>query len=231
MAEGYSYDTTRHSRISPNSDDMPTKTEADVPSPIDLRTMKDAQEWADTVSVKRPWRQDFFSVFAEELHLLPEAQPSVLELGSGPGFLAQHLLMSLIFAHYTALDFSDAMHALARARLGDLSDRVEFLTRDFLLPHWSDSLTRYSAVVTLQSVHELRHKRRAPVLYQQVRSRLSDNGVFLVCDHFSGSGGMSNTALFMSLEEHEDALREAGFGSIRCLLNKGGMVLYRAKSK
>ena len=41
---------------------------------------------------------------------------------------------------------------------------------------------------------------------------------------------MSNTALFMSLAEHEDALRRAGFGAIRSLLNKGGMVLYRASS-
>ena len=194
---------------------MPAKTEADVPSPIDLRTMKDAQEWADTVSAKRPWRQDFFSVFAEELRLLPEAQPSVLELGSGPGFLAQHLLRNLTLARYSALDFSDAMHALAKARLGDLSGRVEFLTRDFLSPHWSDSLPQYSAVVTLQAVHELRHKRHAPVLYEQVRNLLSSDGVFLVCDHFSGSGARSNTALFMSLEEHEDLLRQAGFRAIQ----------------
>lgn len=29
---------------------------ADVPSPIDLRCVQQAYEWAETVNLKRPWR-------------------------------------------------------------------------------------------------------------------------------------------------------------------------------
>jgi hypothetical protein len=39
----------------------------DVPSPIDLRLMSDALEWERTAMRKRPWRVEFFSMFAEEL--------------------------------------------------------------------------------------------------------------------------------------------------------------------
>jgi SAM-dependent methyltransferase len=208
---------------------MAPETESDVPSPIDLRTMKDAREWADSVSEKRPWRADFFQLFVEELRPLSGTRASVLELGSGPGFLAQYILKDLSFRRYTALDFSDAMHTLAKVRLGETSDRVEFLTRDFLSPRWNDSLPQYSAVLTLQAVHELRHKRRAPFLYEQVRNCLSQDGVFLVCDHFAGSGGMSNSTLYMDVKEHEEALLRAGFGQISCLLNMGGMLLHRAR--
>lgn len=207
---------------------MPSEVEADVPSPINLRTEADAREWADAVSAKRPWREDFFRVFVQELRPLAGPQSSLLELGSGPGFLAQRLLTELAFGRYTALDFSEAMHALAAERLGALSTQVEFLTVDFLSSQWEEGLPSYNAVITLQAVHEVRHKRRVPMLYDGVRRRLSKDGAFFVCDHFAGLGGMSNTALFMNLEEHENALRTAGFGNVSCLLNKGGMVLYRA---
>ena len=121
------------------------------------------------------------------------------------------------------------MHALARERLGVLAQKVEFVLRDFISPQWGEGLPRYNAVITLQAVHELRHKRRAPAFYETVRRLLPRDGVFLVCDHFAGPGGMSNTALYMSTEEHESALRTSGFSDVSCLLNKSGMVLYSAK--
>jgi len=208
---------------------MPTESEIDVPSPIDLRAMVDAREWADAVSAKRPWREDFFRVFVNELRPLAGPQASVLELGSGPGFLAKRVLGELTFGRYTALDFSEAMHTLARERLSDLSNKVEFVLRDFISPQWNEGLPIYNAVITLQAVHELRHKRRAPALYDAVRGLLPKDGMLLVCDHFAGDGGMSNTALFMNKEEHENALRASGFGNVSCLLNQGGMVVYRAQ--
>ncbi len=82
------------------------------------------------------------------------------------------------------------MHVLAKERLGAISGQVEFMNRDFLSPQWCVGLPRYRAVITLQAVHELRHKRRAPALYEQVRSVLAPAGAFLICDHFSGPGGM-----------------------------------------
>jgi hypothetical protein len=61
---------------------------SDVPSPIDLRQMSDASEWAATAMEKRPWRAEFFARFADELANMEPTAARVLELGSGPGFLA-----------------------------------------------------------------------------------------------------------------------------------------------
>src|SRR5713226_2083118 len=82
----------------------------DVVSPIDFRTMADAREWATTAMEKRPWREEFFQCFVTQLRALRLDQPSVLELGSGPGFLAQRILDSMPGVQYTMLDFSPAMH-------------------------------------------------------------------------------------------------------------------------
>src|SRR5688572_11528908 len=131
-------------------------TADDVPSPIDLRLMRDAREWEQTVMAKRPWRRDFFAHMGNEIAAATPPVKRILELGSGPGFLAEYLLKTFIEASpsaarfppstrrghvrrtcvrteaqgdvsYVMLDFSAAMHELARARLGELGRHAEFL--------------------------------------------------------------------------------------------------------
>jgi SAM-dependent methyltransferase len=201
----------------------------DVPSPIDLRNMKDAREWADSALLKRPFRAEFFAAFALAIATQTENRPArVLELGSGPGFLAEHLLATLPFIDYVALDFSAAMHQLASERLGPSVQRVKFVERSFRDANWFNSLGQFQHIVTNQAVHELRHKRYAPTLHHQARELLVAGGCYLVCDHFSGEGGMSNSELYMTVEEQKSALLAAGFTNVKQLLLKGGLVLHCA---
>ena len=202
---------------------------ADVPSPVDLRRLEGARKWADEVMVKRPWRVEFFEVFASVIQELAAGKPvRVLELGSGPGFLAEHLLKALPNIEYVALDFSPAMHELAVLRLGALAERVKFVERSFLDESWSHELGEFEVVVTLQAVHELRHKNRASKLHSQVKQLLSPDGSYLVCDHFSGDGGMSDDELFMSVAEQHEAIEFGGFQNIRQLHARGSLVLHHA---
>lgn len=201
-------------------------TETDVPSPIDLRQMSDAQQWADGAMKIRPWRTEFFFAFADALR--DGGAHRVLELGSGPGFLAAHLLNSLPEIEYVALDFSPAMHQLAAARLDSDARRVTFVERNFRDPAWRDGIGLFDHVVTNQAVHELRHKRHARLLHAQVREVLQPGGRYLVCDHFAGEGGMKNDQLYMSIDEQRVALKDAGFDCVVPVLLKGGMLLYCA---
>ena len=175
----------------------------------------------------RPWRIEFFECFATEIAKV-QGPVRVLELGSGPGFLAAHLLAALPNLSMVLLDFSRPMHDLARARLAPHLERVEFIERSFKDPDWFNSLTGFDFVVTNQAVHELRHKRYATTLHRQVRNVLSLNGQYLVSDHYAGDGGMSNTDLYMTIEEHLEALASAGYRSVSELKRKGGMVLNSA---
>ena len=201
---------------------------ADVPSPIDFCTMSDAREWERTAMEKRPWRIEFFAKFAEELLRLAPSLARLLELGSGPGFLAEHLLRALPDVHLVLLDFSPVMHQLAKHRLGPLVNRVEFIERNFKEPDWVTGLGQFDAVITMQSVHELRHKRHAAVLHKRVKSVLRSGGSYLVCDHIYGAGGMSDSQLYMTAEEQKAAIASADFTAVREILNKGGLVLHHA---
>jgi ubiquinone/menaquinone biosynthesis C-methylase UbiE len=197
----------------------------DVPSPIDLRVMADALAWEASAMEKRPWRLEFFDAMATALK---DCGESVLELGSGPGFLAEYLLARVPASRYVMLDFSASMHELARRRLGAEVARVAFFERSFKDATWSDDLGLFGAVVTNQAVHELRHKRYAPALHGKVRTLLPQGRPYLVCDHFAGKGGMGNSELYMTVEEQVQALRAGGFDEVSELLRKGGMVLLRA---
>jgi SAM-dependent methyltransferase len=197
-------------------------TDDDVPSPIDFGSIAEAREWERTAMTKRPWRADVFAGIGDEL--AARSARRVLELGSGPGFLAAHLLDRLDL-DYTALDFSPAMHELARARVGA---RARFIERDFLDPSWKRDLGTFDAIVTMQAVHELRHKRRAPALHAQARSALAPGGVYLVCDHVLGELPGLNEALFMTEAEQRAALRSAGFEDAKLVTCVRGLGLFAA---
>jgi len=198
----------------------------DVPSPIDLRRMSDARPWAETALARRPVRPEFFDAFAREIG---RDGARILELGSGPGFLAEHLLGAWPGLDYTALDFSPAMHQLAAERLGERAARVRFVQRSFREAAWVDGLGPFDVVVTHQAVHELRHKDHATTLHAQVRPLLAAGGRYLVCDHHLGGEGLSNDQLYMTVDQQRDALLRAGFTDVEAVLVKGGLALHRAR--
>jgi SAM-dependent methyltransferase len=202
----------------------------DVPSPIDLRTMHDARAWADSANLKRPWRTDFFARFEMAISNAPSRIARILELGSGPGFLAERLLPAFPSVEYVALDFSPAMHQLAAKRLQPWLPRVNFVERSFRDAAWAQDLGSFDCVVTNQAVHELRHKRHAAELHCQVREVLAAGGLYLVCDHFAGEGAMKDHSLYMSVDEQREALEAARFDSVKLLLQQGGLVLHQARS-
>ncbi len=205
---------------------MSNSQHPDVPTPIDFLTMRDAQEW-ESKAMLRPYREDFFAAFADELIAVGKPSIRILELGSGPGFLAHHLLSKIQRAELTLLDYSAAMHELARRRLSDNLDSATFVERNFKEPGWEVGLGQFDAVITNQAVHELRHKRYAAALHAQVKRLLCVGGVYLAADHYFGAGAMQNDQLYMSLDEQRSCLESAGF-TVAEILVKGGRALYRA---
>lgn len=201
-------------------------SERDVPSPIDLRDPADARQWERTAQ-ERPGRAEIFRAFWQQLSTL-EPEMRVLELGSGPGFLAAYLLDAFPRARLTLLDFSPAMHDLARARLGSRASQVKFVERSFKEPGWSRDLGQFDAVITNQAVHELRHKRYAAEVHAVVKTILAPGGIYLVSDHFFGENGLSNDQLYMTALEQRDALSRSGFPEVVCVASVGTLVMHRA---
>jgi ubiquinone/menaquinone biosynthesis C-methylase UbiE len=190
----------------------------DVPSPIDLRDPRDADAWVRDADAKRPWRAEIRAAIAELLVGVGD----ILELGAGPGLLAERVLESCSPASYTLFDFSPPMLELARARIGD---RARYVLGDFKQLAWSAQLGTFDAIVAMQSIHELRHKRHVPGLYREIHEVLRPGGVLLVCDH----SPHDERGLFMTEHEQRVAMHDAGFVDAIAHLDRHGLYLCGAK--
>jgi SAM-dependent methyltransferase len=204
------------------------RPDEDVPSPVDFHDPAQARLWEEETIRNRPYRPQFFAVFAQILNEYFVRPFSLLELGSGPGHLAEHLLMNCAIGRYVALDFSAAMHQIARERLSAFLNKSEFVLRDFRAAEWSEGLGLFDAVVTLQAAHETRHKRHLPLFLARARQCLAPQGLLLYCDHYAGGG--KHTDLFLTAEAQPGALREAGFVQVAKPLDMGGMALFSARN-
>ena len=200
----------------------------DVPSPIDFHDRAQARAWVDETVQKRPARPRFFTEFCAALAQL-DRPLEILELGSGPGHLAAEILTRCDVKSYAALDFSEAMHQLAREHLGEIATRMTFVQRDFRVPQWAIGLGPFDAVVTMQAAHEMRHKRHLVPLLFQARSMLRAGGLLLYCDHYFEADSGKNSLLFLERQQQATAISVAGFSDVKMLRDEGGMALYAAR--
>ncbi|WP_284086008.1 class I SAM-dependent methyltransferase [Acinetobacter pittii] len=205
----------------------------EVESPIDLRNFNDASEWAAEVNVKRPWRYEFFAIYVSEINTLKIKNPKILEIGSGPGYLAKILLENLSNISYTAIDFSEAMHQLSKEHLGELSTKVKYLVTNFKDLDWFQIVERekYDVVIIHQALHELRHKSYARNFHIQVKNNLLNKGsIYIITDHIVADNGMKNDELYMTIEEHLKELSLAGFAEINILKEKNALCSFKTIS-
>lgn len=199
----------------------------EVPSPIDLRNPKDAMEWANEANIKRPWRYDFFDMYVHKINNLNIENIQILDIGSGPGFLAKYLLQYCPDIRYTAADFSNAMHKLSKSKLLTRElNRATFRLIDFKQEGWFEDLGQFDVVIIHQALHELRHKAHAMNFHQQVKKLCKNQTVYFVCDHIFAPDAMQNNQLYMSKKEHFQSLKNAGFKNIELIKDEKGLCLF-----
>src|SRR5215467_7147438 len=98
----------------------------EVPSDHDFFDPGYVKQWTDSIVRYRPERQQLFKAFAAEAAGIQKDRLSVLELGCGPGFLAEQLLQNCNVSRYTLVDFSPHMLELSRQRLAGFKGRCFF---------------------------------------------------------------------------------------------------------
>jgi SAM-dependent methyltransferase len=202
-----------------------TEPDQDVPYAEDLQSPEGAKAWVDEADRKRPLRLRIRHTIVDRLAALPPGA-RVLELGSGPGFLAEQILNGCTdVAHYTLFDFSEPMLDMSRNRVAQFPTAT-FVLGDFRSRGWTQNLSLpYEAVVSMQAVHEVRHKRHVPRLYQEIYNIVAANGIFLIADRVPDDDSARSRALFMTAEEQTVALNEAGFMDVHVMMEGDALVL------
>lgn len=205
--------------------------ERDVPYGNDWDSVAEVAAWAEEADRIRPWRARIREHVAGCVAALPPGA-RVLELGSGPGFLAHAVLARCpSLASYTLVDFSEPMLALSRERLATFP-AARFVRASFKSEEWTRRAAGpFDCVLSMQAVHELRHKRHALRLYAQVERALAVPGLFLICDHLPFDDTPTSTALYMAEAEQRRALAEAGLRNVRVELAANGLMLYAGEKR
>lgn len=197
---------------------------ADVPLSVDHRDPETARTWTLEADVKRPWRADVRAAIAALVR--ESGARRVLELGSGPGQLAEAVLAVCDLDRYTLFDFSPAMHELARGRVSHPAAR--FVVGDFKQPAWTAGLDPVDAIVSMQAVHEIRHKHHVPGLYRDAREVLATGGRLVICDHVPFDDSERATSLHLTVDEQYAAMTAAGLVDVTTALLLRGLYVCTA---
>ena len=198
----------------------------DVPYGNDWDSAEEVAAWAQEADRIRPWRAAIRDHIARRVATLPPGA-RVLELGSGPGFLAHRVLQRCpSLEGYTLLDFSEPMLALSQERLA-MFPVASFVLASFKSEEWTRRVGGpFDCVLSMQAVHELRHKRHALRMYEQVYQVLTVPGRIMICDHTPFDDSSASTALYMTEREQQEALAEAGFTNVHIELTMDSLALY-----
>ncbi len=104
----------------------------DIPPGVDFLSEDAARKWTREAEGKLHSRIDFFDTFVQAVTAHTLRVRNVLELGSGPGFLAEYILSRCpSIENYTLLDFSRTMLDMSRKRLEGWSGLVSFRQVNF----------------------------------------------------------------------------------------------------
>lgn len=121
------------------------------------------------------------------------------------------------------------MLSIAGHRLAPFCERTRFVQRDFRSANWVDGMGEYDAVISMQAVHEVRHKQYIPALLAQIYGLVVRNGLFLFCDHYAEPDNLNKTSdLYLTRKDQGAALLNARLSNVECLFDKGGMALWSA---
>ena len=174
--------------------------------------------WAERFTPTAP-RLRLFDAIVEQLRRSPGAEARVVELGVGPGFLAERVLASLPTVQYVAVDFSEPFLAIARRRLAPFGDRVTFVQADLLSSGWGSAVGGSAdACVTTWALHDLGGPDATFKVYRDCTELLAAGGVLLNGDFVRPEGTVYEFEPGrFCVDRHLELLRSAGFAECACL--------------
>lgn len=174
--------------------------------------------WAERFT-PTPDRLALFETILQRIREIGGDNCHVLELGVGPGYLADYLLSRLPDISYEGLDFSAAMLQIAENRLSQYAGRVVFTRADLTKDNWTDKISQApKAVVSTWALHDLFSAKNIEFVYLKTREILQPQGVFLNGDFikpetstFEYEGGRIKPSVHLNL------LHSVGFQSAICV--------------
>ncbi len=176
-------------------------------------------EWADRF-VPTPERLELFNTIFSELKSRIPPNRCVVELGIGPGYLADYLLRVMPEIQYYGVDFSSPMLDIARQRLTPHLARVTYVQADLVKDDWWTNIpTPVDTIVSTWALHDLGSQENVEVVYKNCAQVLQDGGMLLNGDFIKPDKAVYEYEPGrFEIAKHIAMLRQVGFKSAECLV-------------
>jgi len=178
-----------------------------------------ALEWANRF-VPSPERLQLFDTIIQQISESSLPAPHIIELGIGPGYLAERLLKKISGVTYEGVDFSSPMLELASTRLAAYKPRIKFTQADLITEDWGAKVSQpVGAIISTWTLHDLGSEENTMKVYQACRQLLPDEGILLNGDFVKPEGTKHDyEAGRFLVSRHLELLREVGFRTAHCLV-------------
>jgi len=144
-----------------------------------------ARNWDADAEVGNPTRALQLDLVTALVAAEYRAGSTILDLGAGSGQVEALLLAARPDARIIAVDASPAMLALAKDRLADAKDKIDFVIGDFAEPERIALPARdYGIALLIQTLHHVPHDRKRRVLAMLART-LSPQGLLILVDRLA----------------------------------------------
>ena len=174
--------------------------------------------WAERF-VPTPERHKLFSAILAELKAEIPANGCVVELGTGPGYLAAYLLSIMPDIKYYGVDFSGPMLEIARQRLRPHAARVSYLQADLVNDKWWMRVPMpVNAIVSTWTLHDLGSQEKVEAVYEKCAHVLRGSGVLLNGDFIKPDRAIHEYEPGrFEIAKHIEMLYRVGFKKAECL--------------
>jgi len=166
-----------------------------------------------------PERLALFNVIFSELNSDIPPTGCIVELGIGPGYLADYLLRKMPKMQYHGVDFSTPMLDIARQRLKPHASRLAYVQADLVKDDWwTDIPTPVDAIVSTWALHDLGSRESIETVYKNCAKVLQGNGILLNGDFIKpDKTKYEYESGRLLVAQHIEILHHSGFDSAKCL--------------
>jgi len=174
--------------------------------------------WAERF-VPTPERVRLFNLIFFELQRVVPENGNIVELGMGPGYLANYLLERMPSVSYCGIDFSQLMLEIAQNRLIGYSSRITYTLADLVNEAWEENVYKpVHAVVSTWALHDLGSQKNINKVYERSYSALDRGGILVNGDFIKPMGAKQKfEGGRFCVTKHLELLSNVGFSNANCL--------------
>lgn len=179
---------------------------------------KFSEEWSNKFKPTVE-RSSLFNLILKTIDVKDDRELRILELGIGPGYLAEYILSKCENIVYEGLDFSEAMLEIAQNRLKTKKDNLIFTKANLTTESWQNKIkTEPENIISTWALHDLLSKQNIFNVYKTAYEILPPegkliNGDFIKPEH----SAIEYEKGRIKPSEHVDLLKTCGYKEVECL--------------